>query len=183
MEQLFEVEVPLPYHLWGMEFFDMPGVISAHPSKELTGSPTCEPQSLPLTLHPCRLSYTHSSFRTFLSFLSLYQFSHLWAERASCFGCEKSIAIIGGRERRRVEEEKRRRRRRNTLEREGGRLLSLSVWPCLTAVISLNCFANIIPTQPGTRSARPLCWSWLQAVLLHDLSVSPPFFPSFLFPL
>lgn len=171
MEQLFEVEVTFLSSL-GNDIFGMPRVISAHPSKELTGSPYCEPRPLPLTLHPCHphflLSSAHSCFKTLFVFLSLYQFSHFWAERASCFGCEKSIAITRGRERERGRE--------NTLKREGERLLSLSVWPCLTAVISLNCFANIIPTQPGSRSARPLCWSWLEAVLLHDLSVSLPFF-------
>lgn len=140
-----------------------------------------------VSLGPFPLHCTHA-IRTFFSllptlvlklcllfFLSLYQFSHFWAERASCFGCEKSIAITRGRERERGRE--------NTLKREGERLLSLSVWPCLTAVISLNCFANIIPTQPGSRSARPLCWSWLEAVLLRDLSVSLPFFFSLLPPL
>lgn len=149
----------------------MPGVISAHPGKELTGSPTCELWSFYIT------PMLSTLFKFLLLTLALRHFLEIFLPiqplldlRMPCFDSEKSIAITGGRE-----------KRGNMLKREGDRLLSLSVWPCLTAVISLNCFANIIPTQPGSRSARPLCWSWLEAVLLHDLSLSLPFLSCFPF--
>lgn len=43
--------VTLPCHLSGMKFSDMPGVKSAHPSSERTGS-TCEPSPPHLTFAP-----------------------------------------------------------------------------------------------------------------------------------
>lgn len=48
--------VTLPCHLSGMKFSDMPGVKSAHPSSERTGS-TCEP--------PPHLTFAPFAFRTF----------------------------------------------------------------------------------------------------------------------
>ena len=55
--------VTLPCHLSGMKFSDMPGVKSAHPSSERTGS-TCEPPS-----SPPHLTFAPFAFRTFFFFL------------------------------------------------------------------------------------------------------------------
>lgn len=91
----------------GNEVLDMPGVISEHPSEERTGSPTCE---LPPYIDTVLFLPPTSPLKNFFFFSkSLYQFSHFCGERASCFGCEKSIAITG--ERRRSEDDERTRLR------------------------------------------------------------------------
>lgn len=101
----------------GNEVFNMPGVISAHPSKELTGSPTCELRPLPFTFpprYPRFLLLPQPVSKTyFFKKKHLYKFSYFWAERTFCFGCEKSIAITSKRKRAHL--------------RMGDRLLSLSV--------------------------------------------------------
>lgn len=130
MEQLFKVEVLLS--------LSTPGELRVLTFLEwFRGGEKRKPSPWASVLPPQQLTR-----RFFLNSLLIQPL--LGCEGASCFGCEKSIAITGWREKDREPAE------------EGERLLSLSVRPCLTAVISLNCFANIIPTQPGSRSARPL---------------------------
>lgn len=91
--QVFEVEVTLLYHLCGIKFLPCLEWFRHIQGKELTGSPSCEPRALSPCIAPMlsALSSTH-------------QFSHFWAERVSCFGCEKSIAITEGSETERVRE-------------------------------------------------------------------------------
>lgn len=90
----------------GNEVLDMPGVISEHP--RANGVTNLWAPSLH---RHCLVSSTHFTFKKLFFFFSksLYQFSHFCGERASCFGCEKSIAITG--ERRRSEDDERTRLR------------------------------------------------------------------------
>lgn len=149
MEQLFWGRSYTSLSSLGNEVFDMPEVISAHPRKELTWSPTCEPHPLPLTFPPCHphflLSFSHSSSqKVFFLYISLYKFSYFWAERAPCFGCEKSIAISSGRER----------GKEHTRERERG------CYPC--------------QSDPAWRLSSPLIALLISSPLSLDLGQQGP---------
>lgn len=156
-----EAEVTLPHHLRGMKFLTCLEWFVHIQAKRWQGHQ-------PVSLGPFPLHYTSTSHTLLSSFypiaLRLFTNSATSGLRVYLFWLWKINSHY-----------RRERKGEHMLKREGDGLLSLSVWPCLTAVISLNCFANIIPTQPGSRSARPLCWSWLEAFLLHDLSSLLPF--------
>ncbi len=133
----------------------MPGVISAHPSKEAdrvtnlwasVPSPYIAP--MPSALSSVFYPLVFKTF--FLFFLSLYQFSHFWAERASCFGCKKSIAITGGRER----EKKRERERECSSGRE------TDCYPC--------------QSDPAWRLSSPLIALLISSPLSLDLGQQGP---------
>lgn len=80
----------------GSEVFNMPGAISANSSQkkswqghQLVSSPPS------LTFPPCAPLFLLVKLDLFiyLFFISYYKFSYFGAESASCFACEKSIAI------------------------------------------------------------------------------------------
>lgn len=174
MQQLFfEVEATLSYHLWGMKFLTCLEWFQQIQAESWQGHQHGSLGPFPLHCPRAILAFffclsSRSSFKKLQGFFFFYLFTN-----SATSGLRGALVLVVKNQYPLQEGEK---ERENMLKREGDRLLSLSVWPCLTAVISLNCFANIIPTQPGSRSARPLCWSWLEAVLLHDLSLSLPFF-------
>ena len=152
-----EVEVTLPHHLQGMKFLicqerfqqiqtQIPKKkkLPRSAARELAPHPSRPPRApiFPLLKPEFFCFFCFFSYRVTISVTS---------------GLRAPLVLIW-----KINSHYRQDRKKDESEKKE-RLLSLPVWPCLSAVISLNCFANIIPTQCGSGSEKLLGWSRLEA--------------------